>query len=240
MKYYLLCSGSKGNCCVIQSKNTTVAIDCGNTGKYLREAFESIKIDYKSLDALLLTHEHSDHISQLKMFSCVKKYSPFEIKYEFYPVILNTRFQIKDLKIQSIALSHDTHVTSGYIIDDGEERLVYITDTGYIRQDYLSPISNADYYILESNHDVEMLMKSARPYPLKMRINSDEGHLNNAYCRDTLQKVIGEKTREVVLAHISEECNTEELALSTSAPVLKDTGILLKAGRQSSIVSGGN
>ena len=240
MRYYLLASGSKGNCFVLQGKDTQIVIDCGSTKRHLQASFEKIKVDYRRVDGLLLTHTHSDHTSQLKMFNDVLVYSPFPLdNNRWEEVIPFMSFKIKEFSITPIPLSHDSGLTLGYIIESDEAKVVYITDTGYLKQDYYPMIENADYYVIESNHDIKMLMASRRPYPLKQRIISDSGHLDNEACSDILINVIGQKTKEIVLAHISEEANTPDLAYEAIKAKMNDERVKVKVAGQYTIVTGG-
>ncbi len=142
-------------------------------------------------------------------------------------------------------LSHVTEVCLGYVVSVGQETLVSITDTGYIPHNIESYLVNADYYLFESNHDTEMLMNSIRPQYLKYRIVSDNGHMNNEYASKRLVKYIGDKTKEIVLAHISQECNTREKALSVLKETMEENGLepsdyKLFAAKQNEIYYGGN
>lgn len=245
MRYDFLASGSKGNCFVLQDNGVLLIIDCGTTKKYLIAGFDKIGVNYLDADALLITHNHRDHISQIKMFNSLMIYSSNQIE-DIQSILIRPykSFMIKHLKITPIPLSHDSPNTIGFIIKSEKEKLVYITDTGYVQEEILPLIKNANYYILESNHDVEMLMKTSRPYMLKSRILSDSGHLSNESCGKILDKVIGSNTKEIILAHISEEANTVECALSTVVSCCKGNeyfkSISLKAAMQFEIVSGGN
>ena len=108
----------------------------------------------------------------------------------------------------------------GYIVEDGIEKLVYVTDTGYVNQKYYPMMKGADYIVLESNHDVDTLMHTSRPQFLKQRIYGDDGHLNNMDCAQVLNSITDENTKMIILAHISQEANTRQLALDTSCDVL--------------------
>lgn len=222
MKFSLLCSGSKGNSFLLEDDGTKVLIDCGSTKKYLMEALEKNDTHVEDLDALIITHDHSDHISQIKHFKDIDIYSPVEIDdIETFSVRPLQKFNINNLIFTPIALSHDAPNTTGYIIEDGIEKLVYVTDTGYINERYIPFMKSPDYIVLESNHDVDMLMRTSRPQFLKQRIYSDEGHLNNEDCAQVLDRVVDENTKMIILAHISQEANTREKALETSREVLK-------------------
>lgn len=241
MKFALLASGSKGNCCVIENKDTKVVIDCGTNQKYLKNAFSQIHCEIASLNACLITHTHSDHISALKLFQSLPIYSEEDLGiYSQHMIHEDECFQIKSLKIESIRLSHDVKCL-GYILQDEHEKLVYITDTGYLKEQYYEKIQNADYYIFESNHDLSMLIRSKRPEYVKNRIRSANGHLCNEDCARHLRKCIGDKTKQIVLAHISEEANSRELAKKTLEEALKDLNFhpQIHASRQFEIFQGG-
>lgn len=215
MKFALLASGSAGNCCLIKHKDTNIVIDCGTTRKYLRECFERISYDPTTTDGILITHTHSDHVSQMKMFDAIDTYATQEIKTnQLRHVEPFDSFEIKDMHITVLPMSHDCEGTVGYVIETNQEKMVYITDTGYIKEEVKEYIKDADYYIFESNHDIEMLMQTSRPVFIKQRIINDYGHLCNEDSAHILTSVMGDQTKEIVLAHISREGNTRELALA--------------------------
>lgn len=225
MKFSLLASGSKGNCCLIQHKDTQIIIDCGSTKRYLKSCFEELQYDYTTTDALLITHTHMDHVAQIKMFDDVATYSSVQIETKYLTIFQPFEtFHIKDIKITVLPMSHDCDGTVGFVLESDDEKLVYMTDTGYVKGDVKEHIQNADYYIFESNHDIEMLMQTNRPVYLKQRIINDNGHLCNHDCAQILSEVMNDKTKEIVLAHISQEGNTRDLALQT----LKNTLIRKK------------
>lgn len=238
MKYFGLCSGSKGNCWIIKTRNATVMLDCGMTKKYLIEKMSECGVHPGAIDALLITHTHSDHIKQLKAFSYLPVYSvcPLECGKRLSPY---TSFTVKDLVITPLAASHDAEGCCGYLFENEGRKLVYLTDTGYVSKMNLELIRNLDYYILESNHDVEMLMNTNRPFALKSRIYSDHGHLCNEDCAKVLSLCVGDKTREITLAHLSEEANTPEKALSVVSSHLRDYKGLLQVAGQRFCVQGG-
>lgn len=222
MKFALLASGSKGNCCVIKHKDTKLVIDCGSTKRYLNDCFTRIQYDPLDTDAILITHTHSDHVSQMKMFRTTPTYATQLIETEnLHQIQPFDTFEVKDLKITVLPMSHDCEGTVGYLIECEDEKMVYVTDTGYIKEEVKMYLNNADYYIFESNHDIEMLMQTNRPVYLKQRIINDYGHLCNDDCANILCNVLGDKTREIVLAHISQEGNTRDLALQTLVSHLK-------------------
>jgi len=128
----------------------------------------------------------------------------------------NKPFKVKDFKVMALNLQHDSENCYGYIFTKQNQALAYCTDTGYIPVPYIDILRKVSSLIIESNHDVEMLMESNRPWYLKNRILSVKGHMSNKICGELLNKILDDcKLEKIVLAHLSEECNTEELAVDT-------------------------
>ena len=223
MKLSVLSSGSKGNTTYIETNNCKILLDCGNSAKYILEKLSNLKVNPQEIDAIFITHVHSDHVKGLQVL--VKKINPkVYMTKEMYPYldyVTNYEFinsdsiTLKDIKIEVIKTSHDTESSVGYIINNDNKSIVYLTDTGYINKKYYNILSNRNIYIFESNHDVEMLNNGSYPFELRKRILSDKGHLSNYDSAKYLSKFIGTNTEKIILAHLSEENNTEELALKT-------------------------
>lgn len=231
MKLSVLSSGSKGNSVLIDANNTKILIDLGVTKSYTEERLKELEVDPKEIDAILITHTHVDHIQGLKVF--LKKYHPklyvnkiiLSLLYEFiedfnYELYDTSSFKIKDLEVEVINTSHDVKGSVGFVVKDGDKSVVYITDTGYINNKYFKKLSNHNLYIMESNHDIEMLMNGNYPFHLKKRILSDKGHLSNDDAAFYLSEFIGDKTKTIILAHLSDDNNTYEKALNTLNNVL--------------------
>lgn len=232
MKICVLSSGSGGNCTYVESGNTKILIDLGTSSLYAEKKLKEINVEPKEIDAILITHEHIDHTKGIKVF--LKKYNTKiitsektlkeiynEIKPNNYEII-EKNLCLNDINITSFKLSHDAIDAHGYLLESQEKTVVYITDTGYLNQKNHKLISNKNIYIFESNHDVEMLMNSRYPFHIKQRILGDSGHLSNKDSAYYLSKFIGDKTKYVVLAHLSQENNTKELAKITLENTLKD------------------
>ena len=243
MKAALLASGSKGNCCLVRHGKTSIIIDCGGTKRYLTQCFDRLQYDPACADALLVTHTHKDHVAQLNTFKHLPIYAWADLGVADQRVVEPFEtFQIAEMQITVLPLSHDAAHTVGYVIEAGGEKLVYITDTGYIRNDVKERIVNADYYIFESNHDMEMLMHTARPMFVKQRILSDSGHLSNEDASHNITSLINTKTKNIVLAHLSQEANVPELALDVLNDTflkkdLRSSNIRIQAAPQFGIVS---
>lgn len=215
LKVYSLCSGSKGNSFVIKSNDSTIMIDCGHSKKYLLNALDSINTKIEDINALLITHTHSDHISQLKLFNKIATYSLCDLDTQHYKLEPLINYSIANFIVTPLPLSHDATNTCGYIIEKDQEKIVYITDTGYVKQEYIPLIRDANCYIIEFNHDVELLMQSSRPYYLKKRILGDTGHLCNSDGANLVRECITSNTNTIWLAHISEDVNNDDLAINT-------------------------
>ncbi len=221
MKIKILTSGSKANSTLIISNNTKVLIDVGATTSYIENELKKENLTPKDIDAIVITHTHSDHISGLKTFIKRTKASVYIseplveeiIKYVPIPQIklIDKTFFIDELEFNLIKLSHDVDCY-GMIIKEDNKEVVYITDTGYINSKYIDKLVNKDLYIIESNYNEEMLRNGPYPFPLQQRIRSTHGHLSNSDTVDFLNKVIGPKTKLIFLAHISENNNTYDLA----------------------------
>lgn len=239
MKYFMLASGSKGNACVLDVDGVKIMIDCGTTKRYLTQSLQSIGLTFDDINYVLVTHDHSDHTSQLKHFKHAITYSPTSHDVETVMISPYEQFEINGIKILPIKTSHDDESSVGYVLTHKGNKLVYVTDTGYIRKQDMDLIKDANIYIFESNHDPEMLMLTARPYHIKQRILSDEGHLSNEDAAMILSQVVSENTKEVVLAHLSLQANSEDLAISTMRKHLNSDSIVVKAARQFEVVFGG-
>ncbi len=247
MRYYVFNSGSKGNCTLLIADNHYLLIDMGITKKKLIEKLAETGVPFEKLEYVLFTHRHTDHLSGLDYFDKEKIYAnsaTCEVLKDHELIPYNT-YKINDFRITVIPTSHDVEGSIGFIIEYGEEKLVYITDTGYLYQKVLPLIKNADYYIFESNHNVKMLMKTDRPQRLKQRILGDYGHLSNEDSALYLTRALGEKTKEIVLAHLSEEANSPDVALETFTRIAKEFGISLdnisiRCASQHDTISGGS
>ena len=226
MKVCVLSSGSKGNSTLVITDKVKILIDLGTTTSYVEAALNNLNVDVKEISHILITHSHVDHIKGLKVF--IKRYNPVILVTEYMKNVLekelgNFRSEyyedkkaiIGDLTVNVIKTSHDAEESIGFVLTNNNSSMVYITDTGYINQKYFKILSNNNLYVLESNHDIKMLMDGPYPYYLQQRVRGDKGHLSNKQASDYLCKFIGDNTRKIVFAHISEHNNSYEKVIET-------------------------
>lgn len=232
MKFKVLASGSKGNASLLQCGSLNILIDIGINYKTLEYELSTIGLIPNDIDIILITHTHSDHIKGLS--TLIKKtrkkvYTNIKLAKDLvnyidreYIEIVDENFNVNDVYIEMMPTSHDV-ISYGFLIEYDNKSVVYITDTGYIHKKHYPKITNKTIYIIETNHDVEMLMNGPYPYYLKQRVVGDYGHLSNEAAADCLKKCIGNNTEYVFLAHISENNNTKEIAYAKIIEMLEDT-----------------
>lgn len=231
MKVCVLSSGSGGNCTLIESGKTKILVDLGTSSLYAEKRLREINIEPEEIDGIFITHTHVDHIKGIKVF--LKKYNTKlylseiilkeiynEIKPQNYEII-DSEINLNDFNVTMFKISHDTEDANGFIFESNGRSVVYVTDTGYLNIRNHKLLTNRNMYVFESNHDVEMLMNGHYPYHIKQRILGDTGHLSNKDSAYYLSKFVGNNTKCVILAHLSKDNNTKELALETLQDCLK-------------------
>lgn len=242
MKVRTISSGSKGNCAIVLCDETNLIIDMGISYSTLKESLEENSLSFDNFSGILITHNHKDHITGLKSLIKNTNLNVF-IPKEMYESIKNSvsedrcifvddEFNIFDVKVELIHTSHDAPYSVGFIISQEDKSIVYVTDTGYINRKYLNKMVNKDIYVIESNHDEVMLMDGPYPRILKERVISDKGHLSNTTTSKYLKKLVGPNTKCIILAHISEKNNTEELALECTKKELNNENIKVLIAKQ--------
>ena len=223
MFFDIINSGSKGNATIVFTREATILIDMGIPIKLIEEELNKFHKKVTDIDAILITHNHADHYRNIKTFSPKKMYAlEHTIPGSLSNVVkLYKPFKVLDAEIIPFPTSHDAVNPCGYLIKNNNQTLVYMTDTGTYLSKNTPLIKNPTYLVIESNHDIQKLLHTNRPMELIQRIMSDYGHLCNEDSAFAALEIIGENTKEIVLAHLSEEANTPELALSAYKKVFE-------------------
>ncbi len=237
MRIAVLASGSSGNSLVVSSGGTSVLVDAGISYKRTAEAMEGSGIDAETLRGVLVTHEHSDHVQGLGPVSrrlgltvyasagthdrCAGRVGRCP---ERVVVEAGEEFEIGELAVFPFALSHDCAEPIGYSLSDGRHRVAIATDLGVVGGSVRHHLAIADCVVLEFNHDERMLIDGTYPWHLKRRIMSNVGHLSNGFAARELERLADGPMSTLILAHISRENNTPDLALATARAVLEQSG----------------
>lgn len=233
-RFCALFSGSSGNCTYIGAGGRGILIDAGVSARRIKTALAQRGIELSSIDAIFITHEHTDHIAGLRVlaakaqipvyltkgtYEAIKDNAAVSAGVQFH--LLDGDQPVGELNISHFPTSHDCRESCGYIIDTGRERLAVCTDLGVVDEQVDRALAGCRLVMLESNHDISMLQSNpAYPYPLKRRILSEHGHLSNNACAEELQRVVDAGATRLVLGHLSRENNRPALALQTAAHVL--------------------
>ena len=232
MKLCSIASGSSGNCVYVGNNNTNLLVDAGISAKRIENGLSDIDILPDTIQGILITHEHSDHISGLGILA--RKYHiPIYATYEtalalqnikslgkvdkelYHYIQPNEAFFVNDIKIEPFSTSHDASNPVCYTIQSEGQKIGIATDLGKY-DDYIRlKLEESELLFIEANHDVNMLMVGKYPYYLKQRILGDRGHLSNDLSADLISKLIHPKLQTIILAHLSKENNYEELAYET-------------------------
>ncbi|MGF0040259.1 MBL fold metallo-hydrolase [Peptoniphilaceae bacterium SGI.131] len=240
MKICSLTSGSNGNCIYVESNKSKVLVDCGNTGKLTCELLSRIGVNPGDLNAIFVTHEHLDHIKGVGIMS--RKYDLPIIANEKTWIAMkdtigkidpknififksNTFFSFRDMDIQAISTFHDAVDPVFYIFHQNKQKITILTDTGTVTDSMIESIKGSGAYLIEANHDVEMLKNGPYPFLLKKRILSDYGHLSNDLSSDILSRIVRGRSEIILLGHLSRENNTEELAFREADSKLRALGL---------------
>jgi len=229
MEICILASGSKGNCIYLSGGGTALLIDAGLSAKETLRRMDLAGIDKESVKSILLTHDHSDHCKGTRVLSekleaelyanegtatSLERMDP-RLQRGFTIFDCGGGFEINDLRIEPFQVPHDASDTVGFVVDDGRSRICIVTDIGQPTSLVKAKMQDCDMIVVESNHDYDMLMESERPWSLKQRISGRSGHLSNDDAAELITETISSRLKSIVLAHLSEDCNTPHLAMST-------------------------
>ena len=229
MRFTSIASGSSGNCTYIGSDDTHILIDAGVSKKRIEEGLKGLDLTLSDIDAIFVTHEHSDHIAALH--TILKKFDiPIYatggtiqgikdsdkksemVNSRFIQVVADREVSVGNMRINPMTISHDANEPCGYTVFIGDKKIGVATDLGCYDDYTVNRLSNCDALLLEANHDIRMLQTGPYPYQLKARILGDRGHLCNEKSGELLSKLVNDKLQGVFLGHLSKENNLPELA----------------------------
>ena len=228
-----------GNCLYVESENTKLLIDAGVSLKKIEKGLETIKVNPSSLDGILITHEHSDHIQSLGNLS--KKFNlPVYANSETFDAMpkqtdkisaeninkfkISEKFEINDIEITPFSIPHDAVNPCGFNISNNSKKLSIATDIGHMTKDILKKLEDSKFILLESNYDTEVLKYSKYPYLLKQRIAGPNGHLSNEIASKVINYLLQGNLKTAMLGHLSKESNFPELAYQTVVDELISSG----------------
>lgn len=235
LEFCSLYSGSSGNCLFVSTKSAKILVDCGVSGKKICDGLNSIDNSIENINAILITHEHSDHVQSLGMIS--KKYNiPVYANIETWQAMPKQKekidekninyftndedFILNDLTIHPFSTPHDAANPCGFTIHNGKKKLSIATDLGHMDNFIIDNLEQSSFILLESNYDPEILKVSRYPFNLKRRIAGPSGHLSNETAGKTISVLMKKGLKEVMLGHLSKENNFPELAYQTVAEEL--------------------
>lgn len=243
MEIITIGSSSSGNSYIVKTGKENLILDLGLSAKTIGIALEQSGLHPEQIDAILITHEHIDHVRSVRAISktctnadyyvsrgTVDACSSFEYidDERIHYLSAGDEASIGDVTIRTFALSHDATEPIGYSFISNGEQLSVVTDTGVITDEIFQEMKTADKLVFESNHEENLLMMGEYPYSVKMRIKSDVGHLSNVAAGETIAKILSEREKddelEIILAHLSRKNNTPYQARLTIEEILKEKG----------------
>lgn len=235
IRFKILGSSSSGNCALLITENCRVLIDAGFSGKRIGEMLEEAGEAIEKLDAVFITHEHSDHVagmrglakySHLQVFAnratAQAVQSPLKRRLNWQLFESGQNFRFRDLEVETFAVPHDAYDPVGYVFTHGEDdlfsprrKVAWVTDLGYVPQLVRERVRDVDVMVVESNHCSKLLQQSDRPWSLKQRIAGRHGHLSNDAAKELICSIEQPRWNHVYLAHLSGECNSREAVEET-------------------------
>lgn len=238
VKFTILGSGSSGNCAYIETAEARILVDAGFSTRQIRQRLASIGRTPENLTAILITHEHSDHISGLTGIAAklnipiycnraTKEEFEFQLQTKFNCnlFITGASFEIADVLVETFQIPHDAQDPVGFLLRTARGNVGFVTDLGHTTRLVLDRIRAANVLVLESNHDVKMLQDCPRrAWSLKQRILGRHGHLSNVAAAEAAAQIMSAELRHLYLAHLSRECNKPELAQHIMAEQLHHIG----------------
>ncbi|MDM5201559.1 MBL fold metallo-hydrolase [Fictibacillus enclensis] len=243
LQFSVLASGSTGNAIYVETGKSRLLVDAGLSAKQMKLLFEKAGCcELDQLDGILVTHEHSDHIKglgvlarkyKLPVYANAKTWKAMngligevdsEQKFEFEMESVKT---FGDLEVESFGVSHDAAEPMFYVFHHEGKKLTLMTDTGYVSDRMKGITKHSDAFVMESNHDINMLMMGRYPWNIKRRILGDHGHISNEDCGYALNDLIGDQTKRIYLAHLSKDNNMKDIAHLAVKQTLESKGFVI-------------
>lgn len=239
LNFCSLYSGSSGNCLFVESDNTKILVDAGVSLKKIEKGLESIGVSPSSLDGVLITHEHSDHIQSLgnlsrkfnlpvfanaETFDAMPKQTDKIADENIKKFKVEDTFSINDIDITPFSIPHDAANPCGFNISCNSDTLSIATDIGHITNEIVKKLEASKFILLESNYDTEVLKYSKYPFALKQRIAGPNGHLSNESASKAINYLVSCNLKTAMLGHLSKENNFPELAYQTTVNELIEAG----------------
>lgn len=238
VRFTILASGSSGNCSYLETPGARILIDAGISGRQIEERMTSIGAVLRNVEAVLITHEHSDHVCGLPQLGkrygipiyvnrptmeCLRGQMPAYGGWKVFQT--GETLSIGDLTVETFPVPHDAYEPVGFMLHHGAGSIGFLTDLGHPTQLVMERVRRARALVLEANHDVQMLQNDARrPWPVKQRILSRHGHLSNEAAASLIEQVATERLEDLYLGHLSSDCNTPELAREVVGARLRACG----------------
>ena len=250
VKFCTLLSGSSGNCTYIESNGVAILIDAGGTFKKIKELIDVAGGDISLVQGIFITHEHSDHISGLRVLShqlnipiianpnTISAILSSNITFDdelFVPLETGSCAAACEFEIKSFATPHDSVESVGYIINTGNIKLAVATDMGHLTESFLKNSTGCDLVLMESNYDEDMLSEGSYPAFLKKRILSKHGHLSNIDAAQGATYLASTGVKHIVLGHLSKDNNTPNTAYKAVFDQLQKNGV--KIGKDLSLIT---
>jgi phosphoribosyl 1,2-cyclic phosphodiesterase len=226
----ILGSGSAGNCALVETPKTRLLIDGGLSARQVTKRLAECGVNPIEIDGILLTHEHGDHVGALNVW-CKQWSTPIycnrttaevlqhgapECRKDWRLFTTGSTFSIKDITVETFPVPHDAVEPIGFALHHGSETLGLLTDLGKATKLVIERVRSAQTLIIETNHDEKLLQNcTKRPWSVKQRIMSHHGHLSNAAAANVLVELLGDRLRRAVLGHLSQDCNSPEMAIGT-------------------------
>jgi len=238
VRFTILGSGSGGNCAYLETDETRLLIDAGFSARQIRQRLASLERSPETLDGILITHEHADHIQGLAVL-CAKLDVPlycnrlthaaveatFATRFPCRSFLTGAAFDVGDIGVETFPVPHDAQDPVGFLLRTPAGNVGFLTDLGHATRLVVERVRPAHVLVLETNHDVQLLQNDPRrPWSVKQRILSRHGHLSNAAAAALAEEIVSADLRQIYLGHLSRDCNRPELALGAVASGLERLG----------------